>query len=149
MRPSGTYRVAFHQASGTTAAAVIGPVPGRITWTLPLPRQAWFRAQIAATGGDARVRLGVSDARVYEQVAEQVVTPETGWAWLNADLSEYAGMKFSLFYHPDREAWRVNLSIDPFPGPATVAIAAPQIAAPQRDAAEYVHRRARFVRPYS
>ena len=141
--------VAFHRAGGTTAAAITGPAPGRITWTLPLPRQAWFRAQIAVSGGTARVRVGVSDARVYEQVAEQDVTPDAGWAWLNADLSEYAGMKFSLFYHPDRTAWRINLSIDQVAGPATVAIAAPRIAAPKSEVAEYVHRSAQFRRHYS
>lgn len=95
------------------------------------------------------MRLGVSDARVYEMQAEQVVTPGTGWTWLNADLSEYAGMKFSLFYRPDREAWRINLSIDQWPGPATVAIASPQIAAPQDQAPEYVHRRAQIMHHYS
>lgn len=139
-RPSGAFHVGFHRAAGTTLAAIVGPAPGRITWTLPIPREASFRARLAARSSAVRVRVGVSDLRVYEPLATRVVTPDAGWIDIDAPLSEYAGMKISLFYHPERYAWRINVSADPMPQPATIALALPQIVVPERDVPEYAHR---------
>ncbi|MGH9411675.1 MAG: hypothetical protein ACRD1V_19745 [Vicinamibacterales bacterium] len=144
-RPSGAYSVAFHDAAGTTLAAIVGPAPGRIIWTLPVPREARFRMRVAVEGGTVRVRLGVSDTRVYEPLAARTVTPGAPWSDFAADLSEYAGMKFSLFYHPDARLWRINLTADALDTAATVAYALPQIAAPMSEAAEYARRSARLA----
>lgn len=145
-RPAGSYRIALQQAAGATRAAIVGPAPGRITWTLPVPREAAFRAQVSATGL-VRVRLGVSDLRTYEPHLERTIAAADGWVQLDADLSEYAGVKFSLFYHPERFAWRINVSIDALSGPATIALAAPQLAAPERSGVEYANRLAHAARP--
>ena len=113
---------------------------------LPVPRRSIFRAEIAAAEAPVRVRLGVSDARIYEQLAEVTVQPGAGWTTLEADLSAYAGWKFSLFYRPDGQQWRLNLSVDALAGPGRIAIGAPVILASRDSALEYAPRRARLTR---
>jgi hypothetical protein len=144
-RPSGAYSVGLHDAAGTTLAAIVGPAPGRVIWALPVPRDARFQMRVAVEGGTVRVRLGVSDARVYEPLAARTLTPGAPWSDFAADLSEYAGVKFSLFYQPDARLWRINLTADALDGAATVAYAVPQVAAPMSEAAEYARRRARLA----
>jgi hypothetical protein len=88
----------------------------------------------------------VSDARIYEGLAEATLTPGSGWSTITADLSAYAGWKFSVFYRPERLAWRVNLSADAIAGaPAQVAWGSPEIVATTADALEYMKRRARLA----
>jgi hypothetical protein len=147
-RPAGAYVVADRLVAGTALPALVGPAPGRLTWTLALPRHGAFRARLAAAAAPLRVRIGVSDARIYEQLAELEVQPGTGWSVIDADLSAYAGWKFSLFYRPERRAWRLNLSADALSGvPATVAWGQPQIFAPGgADALEYANRKAQPIR---
>jgi hypothetical protein len=137
-----TYTVVSSTAAGTTLAAIVGPVPGRLTWTLPLPRGGELRARVAATIAPVHVRLGVSDNRVYERLSEATIAPGAPWAAIAADLSRYAGWKPSLFYRPDRVQWRVVLSADAVSGPATVAWALPEIVAAPKDALEYATRAA-------
>ena len=131
-------------SSGTALPAIAGPAPGRLTWALPLPRGGTFRAQVTASGARVRVRVGVSDARIYEQLADQIVAPGAGWAPVTADLSAYAGFKISLFYRPDTTQWRVNLSADAIEGPARVAWGRPEIVTSTENAREYVDRRAQL-----
>src|SRR5437899_9851545 len=66
-RPSA-YTVAYWNAAGTVRPALIGPSPGRLIWTLPMPRGGSFEAQVASAGAPVRVRLGVSDARIDESL---------------------------------------------------------------------------------
>src|ERR671930_2767594 len=98
-RPADQYSIADHLAGGARRPSIVAPAPGRITWSLPLPRRGLLRtALVAMTAAPVRVRIGVSDARIYEGLAEAVVTDASRWSTLTADLSAYAGWKFSLFY---------------------------------------------------
>jgi hypothetical protein len=146
-RPAGTYTIAEYTAAGSALPSITGPAPGRLTWTLPLPRHGMFRARVATASAPARVRVGVSDNRIYERLAELDVAPGA-WSPIILDLSDYAGWKWSLFYRPERQAWRLNLSADAPGGvPATIAWGLPEIVAPAGDAAlEYAKRRARPTR---
>jgi hypothetical protein len=145
-RPS-VYTVTEWDAAGTVRPALVGPSPGRLIWTLPIPHGARFEAQIAAAGAPVRVRVGVSDARIYEALGDAAVTPGAPWTPVSVDLSAYAGWKPSLFYRPDRVAWRLVLSADAITGaPGTVAWGTPEIVASIRSAREYQTRRARLTR---
>jgi hypothetical protein len=94
-----------------------------------------------------RVRIGVSDARIYEELAAATVTDGSGWSTITADLSAYAGWKFSLFYRPEGQTWRVNLSADAIGGiPGRVAWGEPEIVTNTADALEYARRRLRITR---
>ena len=146
-RPDGAFAIAAHLAGGTARPAIAGPAPSRIIWVLPVPRRSMFRAEVAASEAPVRVRMGVSDARIYEQLAEVTVQPGAGWTTLEADLSAYAGWKFSLFYRPDGRQWRLNLSMDaPSGARGRIAIGSPVILAARSDALEYTARRARLTR---
>ena len=147
-RPAGAYTIAEYSAAGRALPSITGPAPGRLTWTLPLPRHGAFRASIAGSSAPARVRIGVSDNRVYEALADLDVAPGAAWTTIAIDLSDYAGWKWSLFYRPERQAWRLNLSADAAGGaPATIAWGLPEIVAPAGDdALEYARRRARPTR---
>jgi hypothetical protein len=141
------YTVAYWSAAGTMRPALVGPSPGRLIWTLPMPRAARFDAEVAAAGAPVRARVGVSDARVYELLGAATLSPGAPWTPLTADLSAYAGWKLSLFYRPDRVQWRLVLSADAIAGtPGTVAWGSPQILASTRNALEYETRRARLTR---
>ncbi len=146
-RPDGAFAIAAHLAGATARPAITGPAPSRIIWVLPVPRHSRFRAEVAASEAPVRVRMGVSDARIYEQLAEVTVHPDAGWTTLEADLSSYAGWKFSLFYRPDSRQWRLNLSMDASSGtPGRIAIGSPVIVASRDDALEFTRRRARLTR---
>jgi hypothetical protein len=89
-----------------------------------------------------RVRLGISDNRVYEGLAEHTLNPGTGWTEFRTDLSAYAGIKASLFYRPDRITWRLVLSTDRVgPAPATAVLGSPEILTDVSSAKEYLTRR--------
>lgn len=112
-----------------------------------MPRRARFEAQVAASGARVRVRVGISDARIYELLGDATIAPGTSWTPMSVDLSAYAGWKPSLFYRPDRVLWRLVLSADAITGaPGTVAWGTPHIVASTRDALEYRTRRARLTR---
>ena len=146
-RPSGTFAIADHLAGGTAFPAIVGPAPSRIIWVLPIPRSGVFRAHVAASGAPVRARIGVSDTRIYEQLAEVTVEPGAAWSLLSADLSAYAGWKVSLFYRPDGLQWRLNLSVDaPTGTPGRIALGSPEIVASRPNALEYAKRRARITR---
>ena len=143
-RPAG-YAVAASNAGGDTLAAIVGPAPGRLTWTLPLPHGGEFRARVAATGAPVHVRIGISDNRVYELVSD--AAPDAPWTAVAARLGRYAGWKLSLFYRPDNIVWHLVLSADAPSGvPGTVAWALPHISAAPAAAREYAARRARLTR---
>jgi hypothetical protein len=147
-RPAGQYAIADHLAGGTRRPSIVAPAPGRITWVLPLPRRGRLRtALVALSPAPVRVRIGVSDARIYEGLAEAVVTGMASWSMLTADLSPYAGWKFSLFYQPERLAWHVNVSLDAMGGaPARVALGTPEIVTDRAGAVEYAKRKLRLTR---
>jgi hypothetical protein len=146
LRPASAYAIAESRLGGSPVPAIVGPSPGRLTWTLPVPRHASLQMRIAVEGAPVRVRLGVSDARIYEQLLATTITPGAGWTPLSADLSAYAGWKVSLFYRPDGQKWRINFSADTMSGPATIAWGIPAILASREDALEYAARRERLTR---
>jgi hypothetical protein len=137
-----------HVAAGTAHPAIVAAVPSRLTWAMPVPRHGVFRALVTSAGAaPVRVRVGVSDARIYEELAAATVTDTSGWSTITADLSAYAGWKFSLFYRPDWQIWRVNLSADAIGGvPGRVAWGVPEIVTGTEDALEYARRRQRIIR---
>jgi hypothetical protein len=145
-RPS-SYAAGSSGAGGSVLPAIVGPAPGRLTWTLAMPRGARFRARVAATGAPVRVRVGISDNRAYEALADLALQPSAPWAPIDVDLSAYAGRKLSIFYRPDRVLWHFILNADAVGGaPASIAWGDPAIVAPGRDIHEYVERKAQLAR---
>jgi hypothetical protein len=145
--------VTASRRDGVSRAAIAAAVPSRLTLRLPFPRHGVFHAFVALadppTGshsGGARLRLGVSDDRTYEPLAELVLPRDAhGWTDLRADLSAYAGRKWSLFYRPDRIVWRLVLAVDAVDnGAATVLWGEPHIQTDAESAREYVARRQRM-----
>lgn len=145
-------RVAAHTIDGVTRPAIVMPVPSRITWRLPLPRRGVLRtfvaradpaAATAASSAPVRFRIGIADDRIYEGLTEITAMPEhPGWIELRADLSAYAGWKWSLFYRPDRIAWNVVLAADALAaGEAKVVWAGSEIVTDVAAAREYAGRR--------
>jgi hypothetical protein len=148
-RPPTGSRVAIQSAGGVARPAIVVPAPSRITWSVPLPRHGVLRTFVALEGAAPGVtaprvtfRIGISDYRIYEGLTQITVTPQQqGWLDLRADLSDYAGWKWSLFYHPDRVIWRVVLAADNVAGgPAMAAWGSPEIITDTTSAREYVVR---------
>jgi hypothetical protein len=153
-RPPELYRISEHRAGDTARPAIVAPAPGRLTFSLPLPRRAIFQAAVAladpapgTVAAPVRMRIGISDHRTFEGLTEVTLTPgESGWREFRADLSAYAGRKWSLFYRPDRVTWRLVLAADAIGGiPAVVAWGAPAIVTDNNSAREYAARRRRLA----
>ena len=85
--------------------------------------------------------MGVSDDRIYEGLASVQSNPGSGWTAIQADLSPYAGWKWSLFYRPERHLWRLVLSADAAGGtPATAVWGNPEIVSDLAAAREFARR---------
>ena len=117
---SGRFGLAQHTLGGTLRASIDVPVPSRTIWSIPIPRRATLNALAgvlpASVPAIVRFRVGVSDDRIYEELVSHTVIAEAGreggWAPIQADLSAYAGWQWSIFFRPERRAWRVVLSTD-------------------------------------
>ena len=147
-RPAGQFTLETRAANEIRRPSIVAPVPSRVTWSAPLPRDGVFRAFVAIDPGSdrasaVRFRLGVSDDRTYEGLAEHIVTAESaGWTTIEANLAAYAGVKWSLFYRPDRITWRIVLAADHVAGsPAHAIWGAPEVLTDNRSAREYYARR--------
>jgi hypothetical protein len=147
-RPTAGFSVSEREVDGVRRPVIVAPVPSRLTLALPLPRRGVLHARAALDptgppGAAVRIRVGVSDDRIYEGLTEHVLSSAGGaWTEVRTDLSSYAGWKWSLFYRPDRITWRVVLAVDALVnGPATVLWAEPEILTDTRSAREYVARR--------
>jgi hypothetical protein len=151
-RPAADFTLAAHEEHGIVRAAIVVPVPSRLTIPLPVPRRGVLRAFAALDAGNpataARFRVGVSDHRIYEGLNEVTVTGERrGWVELRADLSAYAGFKWSLFYRPDRIVWRLVLATDAVSAiPVRAVWGTPEVMADRESAKEYIARRERMAR---
>jgi hypothetical protein len=151
-RPPTGFAVADYQIGGVEHPAIAASVPSRLTVPLPMPRRGTLRAAVALAPSTAegrtegvRLRVGVSDHRIYEGLAELVLTPGAAWKDLSVDLSAYAGWKWSLFYRPERIVWRLVLAADAIDSvPATVLWGSPEIVTDTSSAREYVARRQRM-----
>lgn len=150
-RPPAGFSLSAHEANSVVRAAIVAPVPSRLTIPLPMPRRGVLRAFVALDGDDpdaaVRFRVGVSDHRIYEGLNEITVTGERrGWVELRTDLSAYAGFKWSLFYRPERIVWRLVLAADALRPSAVRGVwGAPEIVADRDSAKEYVARRERMT----
>jgi len=139
------FEVAEFTAAGVSWPSILTMAPSRLVFTLPFPRRATFHTAVAVdatAGAHIRVRVGVSDERIYESLAQAtLVAGSPGWTEIRADLSAYAGWKWSVFYRPDRVSWRLVLSTDLIGGPpARVAWGVPTIDADVDAARAYATR---------
>jgi hypothetical protein len=147
-RPAVAFDIAEREVGGTSRPAIVAPVPSRLTWSMQLPKRATFQAVVALSNpppgiapAPVRLRVGISDHRTFEGLSEVTLSPGSGWADLRADLSAYAGWKWSLFYRPDRITWRLNLSTDAIGGlPAIALWSRPEIVTDTQSAREYAAR---------
>jgi predicted component of type VI protein secretion system len=152
-RPPRGFAIAEHQLDGVVLPVIAAVVPSRLTLPLPLPRHGVLRAMVALSdpapgvrAAAVRLRVGVSDHRIYEGITEVILRPgERTWMDIRADLSAYAGWKWSLFYRPDRTTWRVVLAADATDNvPATVFWGMPEIVTDTTSARDYAARRQRM-----
>jgi hypothetical protein len=76
-------------------------------------------------------RVGVSDERLYDALAERRVSVAAGqppqWLPLTVDLSLYAGRKWSLFFRPDSHPWRLVFNADLLAGQAVALWGSPGV----------------------
>jgi hypothetical protein len=148
-RPPAGFAVVLHEENGIERPSIVAPVPSRASWSLPLPRHGLFHAFLAMDPGGrpgavVRFRLGISDGRVYEDLTGWTLTDARGWTELRADLSAFAGVKWSLFYRPDWIRWRLVLATDPAgPVPAHAIWGSPEILTDVDASREYLTRRIR------
>lgn len=152
-RPPTGFDITTREINGTAHPSIVVPVPSRLTIPLPLPRHGTLRAFVAldrslpdAAAAPIRLRIGISDDRIYEQLTEILLSPQDrGWVPVQTDLSAYAGRKWSFFYHPDRIVWHVVLAADAIGGvPGRAAWGSPEIVTDGESAKEYAVRRLRF-----
>jgi hypothetical protein len=156
-RPSrAAFEVTDVSVAGQSEPSIRTHAPSRVTFVLPLPRRSTFAARVAIDGGidggppqPLRFRVGVSDDRVFEPLADVLLTPgvAAGWTQLRVDLSAYAGWQWSLFYRPDEQRWRLVLSTDAVSGVGARGVwGAPGIDGDRAAAREHVERAARMSR---
>jgi hypothetical protein len=137
-RPVGAeFDIAEHTLSTVRHATIAVQAPSRMIWTLRLPARGIIRAWVAVLPApetreaSATFRIGISDHRIYEPLAQQLVTTAdsatTGWILVTADLSLYGGRQWSLFHRPDAHPWRVIFNADPGYGRARALWGAPGI----------------------
>ena len=160
--PGAVFEVAEHTLSTIPHATIAVQAPSRMIYTLRLPARGVIRAWVAVlptaegTDASATFRIGISDHRIYEPLAQQLVTTgesrANGWIPLTADVSLYGGRQWSLFHRPDSHPWRVIFNADPGYGAARALWGSPGIDT-DRQAARVWWRRAdgprsaRDVRP--
>jgi len=141
---------------GQSGPAIRTVAPSRLVFVLAIPLRSRFTARIGIEGGvgggppqPLRFRVGVSDDRIYEQLASVLLTPavQTRWTDIHADLSAYAGWQWSVFYRPSERRWRLILSTDTVSGlPGRGVWGAPTIDGDRAAAREHVERAARLSR---
>lgn len=65
--------------------------------------------------GSATARIGISDDRRYEQLANISLDGSArprAWQTVSIDLGGYSGWQWSLFYRPWERTWRLIFSAD-------------------------------------
>lgn len=156
-RPSqAAFEIGDVALAGQSAPAISTVAPSRLVFVLAIPLRGTFDARVGIEGGvdgappqPLRFRVGVSDDRIYEQLASVLLTPgvQTGWTDIRADLSGYAGWQWSVFYRPGERRWRLVLSTDAVSGVAGRGVwGAPGIDGDRAAAREHVERSARLSR---
>ena len=93
--------------------------------------------------GSVALRVGISDNRIYNTIVEPTIAtagPDS-WTLVDADLSLYAGRKWSLFYRPDETKWRIIIGTHVVSGSVpTVYLGAPALMTDVEGAREYLRR---------
>jgi len=148
-RPASGFEIATLEIDGQPRPALVVPVPSRLTIPLPLPRRGVLRAfaslDPASASTPVRLRVGVSDGRIYERLTDVDLLPgDRHWIPVRTDLSAYAGWKWSLFYHPERVVWHVVLAADAMGAPTRALWGSPEIVSDTESAREYSARRQRL-----
>lgn len=147
-RPAGgSFEIREMTCGGSTRPSLAVPPSSRAIWTTLLPSRAVLSAGLAVEGppGSAVLfRVGVSDDRVYEELASVTVRAddcETAWTPVSIDLGGHSGLKFSLFYQPNRRTWRIVLATNIEEGAVVRAYwAQPGISSDTAAAHDYVNR---------
>ena len=135
-----------HTVGGVPRATLVVPPESRITWQAFVPHRGRLQVFVAfppEAAGSVTVRVGVSDNRIYNTVLETPVatTDQQAWIPVEADLSLYAGRKWSLFYRPDETKWRIILGTHVVSGSVPrVYLGAPALVTDVDGAREYLQR---------
>jgi hypothetical protein len=145
------FEIREHTAGGRARPSLVVPPVSRVIWRVPIPERARLvlHAAVPADTGPATAvfRVGISDGRQYETLAQRSVTSaETAAAWVEmaADLSMYAGRKFSIFYRPDSIRWQLIVGTYVTAGsPPFLVLGTPSI---ETDSAAARNYNARLVR---
>lgn len=117
--------------AGVPTPALLITAPARLTWPVRFGEHADLDASVALVPGAAAstagvtVRIGITDARTFDELWRLPLTAASGtgslaWQPIRIDLGAYFGWKFSLFYRPSRLNWNIVLGVDATPG-GTVA----------------------------
>jgi hypothetical protein len=145
----GHFEFREHTLGGISRATLLVPGESRIIWQTFVPhrgRLQVFVAFPAEASGSVAVRVGVSDNRIYNTVAETTIATanRTAWVPVDADVSLYAGRKWSLFYRPDETKWRIILGTHVLAGTvANVYLGAPALVTDVEGAREFLRRQTR------
>jgi hypothetical protein len=106
---------------GDLRPAILTSAPARVTWSTRLPSRARLETAIVLTGddhgapgGSATARIGISDDRRYEQLANISLDAGAARAWqpVTIDLGGYSGWQWSLFYRPWERNWKIVFGAD-------------------------------------
>jgi hypothetical protein len=106
---------------GDLRPAIVTSTPARVTWSTRLPSRARLETAVMLMddGHGARIgaaaRIGISDDRRYEQLAniplDGAASPRT-WQAVTIDLGGYSGWQWSLFYRPWERTWKIVFGAD-------------------------------------
>jgi hypothetical protein len=103
--------------AGDSRTALVLRTPARVTWTTSLPVHAVLRTSVALLPDgpqDVTIRVGLSDNRLYEDLTRVAAAP--GWQAQVVDLRRFSEWKFSIFYQPLRQTWRLVINAEGPPG---------------------------------
>lgn len=109
-------------AQGDGRMALVLEAPARTTWSIRLPQHAQLRTAVA---GSARLRIGASNGRTYQEVAQ--IDAGAEWRPVTIDLRELSEVKWSLFYQPLRMDWRLIFNADVTAAGNTIALDRPHL----------------------
>jgi len=125
-------RVDIVGPAGDIRPSIVTQAPARVIWSTRLPSRARLETAVtlADHGHGATARIGISDDRRYEELAnlalDGAAVPRT-WRTVTIDLGAYSGWQWSLFYRPWERTWRLIFSADAAPA-GTIAWARPIVS---------------------
>jgi hypothetical protein len=117
-------RVDLVNVAGDVEPSLVMEAPARLIYLVKMPGTARLRTSVAVTSNAAgiasgvQIRVGVSDDRFYDELIRVRLPGARPWTPLDVDLSRYSGPKWSVFYQPGRQTWKLILNADMMPGGA-------------------------------